>query len=176
MRTLVYGWRRHEKYLYIGQTKALLRRLSTHHKVGKILDFEESDQLDIWFVDAGNVLVVEEALIRLYQPLYNGDWESRVSEAIKKERAERRAKLTAISRARSRKIEERRRIARNRYIKRQERPNQIIQKKLSLARMLHKKGQETSFNNVIRDVKIKFPKFDMSTWLKELFHRPEKED
>lgn len=95
-RTLVYGWRRGERYLYIGQTNALLRRMGTHHKVGKILDFEPTDNLDIWLVDAKDLLVVEEALIRLHQPLYNGDWMSRYSENIRKNKAKRRRLKTAL--------------------------------------------------------------------------------
>jgi hypothetical protein len=159
-RSVVYGWRRGEKYLYIGQTKSLLKRLAGHHKVGLILDFEETDNLDLWFCESKDLLTLEESLIRLYQPTYNGDWESRASESIRKYKKEVRGSKAAFTRLQTEARDKKRMAARNRYIR----------DTLGRARYSFLHGDKQNFYRLTNLVRDRFPSYDMDTWLKNFSH------
>ena len=67
LHSCVYGWRRGKKYLYIGQSISLIRRLKHHHKV----EPEDKDKIDIWFCCQSELLNFERAMIKKYNPEYN---------------------------------------------------------------------------------------------------------
>lgn len=71
----VYGWRRRDRYLYIGKTNVLFTRFRDHHVIGIADDIDIGlDQIDVWLCTKTTIDVIETSLIRLHKPLYNGGW------------------------------------------------------------------------------------------------------
>jgi hypothetical protein len=69
---IVYGWRRGNRYLYIGMsTKGSERAFNKdHHVIGKVEDWNKRDVIDIWQTDSPKEL--ESVLIKKLKPKYNG--------------------------------------------------------------------------------------------------------
>jgi len=69
----VYGWRRNERYLYIGVTaKGYRRPFYNHDVIDKADDVREGDHFDFWFFPNREVAAsFESAMIALFQPSYN---------------------------------------------------------------------------------------------------------
>lgn len=72
---IVYGWRRDKVYLYIGQSRRFLRRVTSgHHIIGVKESVRQTDRLDIWFcVSKEDLNTVESALIKYHKPKYNNE-------------------------------------------------------------------------------------------------------
>lgn len=68
---LVYGWRRKEKYLYIGMTSIGTKRpfYKNHHIINKFDSWQYGDAIDIWFTS--NPRALEKSLINKLNPPYN---------------------------------------------------------------------------------------------------------
>ena len=67
----VYGWKRGDKYLYIGKSRNGIGRLHWHHKI-KLGDIQEGDVLDLWYPsDNRTIETIEVELIQLFQPALN---------------------------------------------------------------------------------------------------------
>src|SRR5262245_59147615 len=69
--TSVYGWRRGDRYLYIGASNFLFRRLASHHVIDIRDKIEAGDVIDYWLCRADELFDVEARLIDLYKPVYN---------------------------------------------------------------------------------------------------------
>src|SRR6266704_6138303 len=72
---IVYGWRRGDKYLYIGCGQHGIDRPFSfvHHVIGVKDKVRESDKLDIWLqLSYTDALTFERMLIERYRPMYNG--------------------------------------------------------------------------------------------------------
>lgn len=71
-RCAIYGWRRNGIYLYIGQSKSVLKRVMHHHVINqkdKIND--RIDKIDVWFCCESELLKIEKAFIEKYKPPLN---------------------------------------------------------------------------------------------------------
>ena len=68
----VYGWRRGKKYLYIGVSEDVRKRVSTHNIIGRVEKVLENDTIDIWYPkDGEKICDLEESLINRFKPKYN---------------------------------------------------------------------------------------------------------
>ena len=68
----VYGWRRGKRYLYIGISQNVFRRINTHNIIGKVESVLPDDTIDLWFVPKGmNAYEYERFLIMKFEPTYN---------------------------------------------------------------------------------------------------------
>ena len=66
--SIIYGWRRQDKYLYIGKSLSTLNLLRHHHV---IKNAQEDDEIDIWFCHASGLDELEKAFIRHFKPTLN---------------------------------------------------------------------------------------------------------
>lgn len=71
LRPCVYGWRRNENYLYIGQSIRVIARLRNHHVVDKGVKIQGLDVIDIWYCDKSELGNFERALIKHFNPPLN---------------------------------------------------------------------------------------------------------
>jgi hypothetical protein len=126
----VYGWKRGDKYLYIGKALCLIKRWANHHAIS-LRDMGPTDTIDIWFCDTRIIDHLEKELIREYQPSLNKQLlrevpiskESREERRIKKrkEKRGRREKFKKFLRILSRGEEkERKREEERKQIKKKE--------------------------------------------------------
>ena len=68
----VYGWRRGKKYLYIGVSDDVRKRVLTHNIIGRVEKVLENDTIDIWYPkDGESICDLEESLINRFKPKYN---------------------------------------------------------------------------------------------------------
>ncbi len=68
IKELVYGWRRDNKYLYIGYSSKGFSRIYNHDIINKVELILESDFIDIWMPASPNL---ELYLILKHRPEYN---------------------------------------------------------------------------------------------------------
>lgn len=71
-RCAIYGWRRKGIYLYIGQSKSVLKRVMHHHVINhkdKIND--RIDKIDVWFCCESKLLSTEKRFVDKYKPPLN---------------------------------------------------------------------------------------------------------
>lgn len=72
----LYGWKRGQSWLYIGQSSNGLKRImDKRHQALGVHPIEDDDQIFIWHLPRAKnkhiLLLIEEALIGYYKPLYN---------------------------------------------------------------------------------------------------------
>lgn len=67
----VYGWRRGERYLYIGRTLNLFRRIGGHHVIDSKESCVSGDVIDVWFCPEHKLDLREKLLIKEHRPLFN---------------------------------------------------------------------------------------------------------
>lgn len=68
----VYGIRRDERYLYIGKSTSMLRRMGGHHAIGPRFEPLPTDQLDVWKCSSAmEAKQLEYELIQQFVPQYN---------------------------------------------------------------------------------------------------------
>jgi len=73
--SLVYAWRRGDRWLYVGcSAQGIARPLgSSHHVIGKRGEVRPDDQIDIWrFASYDEAATVEYELRHLFMPQLNG--------------------------------------------------------------------------------------------------------
>lgn len=70
-RPCIYGWWRNRRYLYIGKSARLLHRIGTHHIIGKKLELEPDDRIDVWFCSTSELNKFEAKLIKEFNPPLN---------------------------------------------------------------------------------------------------------
>jgi len=69
---LVYGWRRGEKYLYIGLSGVGLTRLNNGHHVFGRDKLLSTDEIDVWYCDSRlEAGLLESKLIKEHKPKHN---------------------------------------------------------------------------------------------------------
>lgn len=68
--SLVYGWRRITKYLYIGKSIRGIQRILRNHVI-KSYRINKVDKIDIWFCLENEVDELEKLLIGKHKPKYN---------------------------------------------------------------------------------------------------------
>lgn len=68
-----YGWWRRGKYLYIGQTKVGLSRISKqHHIINKIVPVEPDDEFHFWYcMGEQDLSEMEREMIKEHTPMFN---------------------------------------------------------------------------------------------------------
>jgi len=81
---IVYGWRRDDKYLYIGMSnKGSSRPFTNHHVIGKKDKWLDRDIIAIWYTL--NPWGLEKLLIEKYNPVYNGKPVKRICKRCNKQ-------------------------------------------------------------------------------------------
>ncbi len=70
-RCFVYGWKRGNEFLYIGQAKFGFQRLCRHDIIGIEDEIRDDDELVIWYTTIEEIHKLEYNLINFYKPLYN---------------------------------------------------------------------------------------------------------
>ena len=68
----VYGWKRDDKFLYIGATLHGLSRLFTHHAIHCMDAVRPTDLFLFWDASSKDVHALERHLIGKHDPLFNG--------------------------------------------------------------------------------------------------------
>jgi hypothetical protein len=69
--SFVYGWKRGEEFLYIGQTRNGFRRLIFHNIIGVMDVLQDDDEIIIWYTPIELLSVVESYMILQYKPKLN---------------------------------------------------------------------------------------------------------
>ena len=68
----VYVWERDGQILYVGQSRTLVSRLSTHGVIDRAESLQPSDKIDLYQCDSiEEMMDLEEDLILKFRPKYN---------------------------------------------------------------------------------------------------------
>ena len=72
----VYSWRRGNKWLYVGSSQMALKRIVSHHVIGKVEAIQSQDVFEVWScADREEALLLEGQLINQFLPEHNTETE-----------------------------------------------------------------------------------------------------
>jgi hypothetical protein len=73
--SVVYGWKKDGKYIYIGRTTRGSNRFYGHEVINKKNGWKSEDEIDLWFNQAEEL---ETVLILTHKPKFNKNHQSKL--------------------------------------------------------------------------------------------------